>query len=82
MIEKIYEQFKSLTGKSYEDYFKEFVNRILSPEGAQILGWIFLIMLTYLLVSRRVRSASIIVTLYILCFILAYVPAILKILRG
>ncbi|MGB9892749.1 hypothetical protein [Thermodesulfovibrio yellowstonii] len=80
MISEIQKWFEKITNTSYTEFFRELVDKLLGPTGAQIVGWVCLILLIYLLLARRARSVGVIIFLYITAFCLAYIPAIIKIL--
>lgn len=66
----------------YDTFFSHFVEKITGPTGAQIISWSCLILATFLLLRRRVTAAGLIVFLYAVAFVFAYIPSILKLLKG
>lgn len=66
----------------YDVVFKKMVDNLLGPTGAEIIGWICLGLATFLILRRRVTSVGLIVFLYLAAWGFAYIPGLLKILRG
>jgi len=77
----VHNWFTRITGLDYDSFWSFITNKLFGPQGAQIVAWICLILATYLIFARRVRAAGLIITLYIVAAVFAYLPTILKYLR-
>lgn len=66
----------------YDTFFKDLADKFLGSTGAEVIAWICLILATFLILRRRVSSLGLIIFLYFIAFILAYIPAIYKVIKG
>lgn len=71
-----------LLGTNYDRIFKEMVDSLLGPTGAEVAGWFCLALATFLILRRRVTSIGLILFLYMLAWVFAYIPGIIRILKG
>lgn len=74
--------FENITKIPYDSFWHEFANKLYGSSGLEIVAWACLLILVFLLAVRRVTAASIIFFLYLVAFCLAYIPAVLKLLKG
>lgn len=79
MISEFFEKFFHI---SYDEFFKWLTDKLFGPTGAEIVSWICLSFSVYLIMRRRVNAAGIIIMLYLVAFAFAYIPPIVKMLRG
>lgn len=76
------ELFEKLFHTNYDTFWQVFTDKIFGPTGAEILAWLCLAVGTFLLFARRVAAAGLIVFFYLAAIFFAYMPAIIKLLRG
>lgn len=72
---------EKLLGVNYDTFFRDLADKFLGSTGAEVVAWISLSIATFLIFRRRVSSIGLIILLYLVAFILAYAPALYKIIK-